>query len=124
MVKFLHSSNPLRTHYSPSVDIVAVSDTANYSLEAIISHIFPDGRQNAIAHSSRSLTSAERNYSQIEKEARIIVFAIKKFHRKFYGSNFNLIADHKPLVSILRSKKGIHVYTAKMGYYAFRLQFL
>ena len=82
-----------------------VSDASDYGVGAVISHIFPGGSEKAIAHSSKSLTPTERKYYQIEKEALAIIFAVKKFH-------FTLITDHKPLISIFGSKKGIPVYTA------------
>ena len=34
-----------------------------------------------IAYASRSMTSAEKNYSQIKKEVLSIVFAVQKFHQ-------------------------------------------
>lgn len=83
-----------------------VSDTSDYGLETVISHIFPDSSQKAITSVSSTLTTAERNYSQKEKE----IFVIKKFHKILYRYHFNLVIDHKPLVSISGSKKSIPVY--------------
>ena len=112
-VKSLLSSNLLLTHYNPSMDIVIVSDASNCRVGAVISHVFPDGSQKAIALASRSLTPAERNYSQIEKEALGIIFVIKMSHKMLNWYCFTLIIDHKSFLSIFGSKKGIPAYTAK-----------
>ena len=88
-----------------------VSEASDYGFGTVISHIFPDGSKKAIAHSSKYLTPTERKYSQIEKEALAIIFAVKKFHKMLYGRHFTLITDHKLLISIFGSKKGIAVYT-------------
>ena len=111
-IKSLFSSNLLLTHYDPSIDITVVSDASDYGVGAVISHIFPDGSEKDIAHSSKSLTHTELKYSQIEKEALAIIFAVKKFHKMSYGRQFTLNTDHKLLISIFGSKKGIPVYTA------------
>ena len=104
-----------------------MSDASDYGVRAVILRIFPDESKKAIEHSSKSLTSTERKYSQIEKEALAIIFTEKKFHKMLYGRNFTLITDHKPLINIFGSKKGIPDYPAnpftKMGHYAVRLQF-
>ena len=55
---------------------------------------------------SRTITSDERNYSQIKKESSAIVYTIKKFHQFLYGRYFTVITDHKPLLSILSEEKG------------------
>ena len=72
----------------------------------------PDGTKKPIAHVSRTLLPAEKHYSQMEKEALGIIFAVTKFHRYLHGRFFALQTDHKPLITIFGAKKGLLIYTA------------
>ncbi|PIO69344.1 hypothetical protein TELCIR_08832 [Teladorsagia circumcincta] len=86
--------------------------TSNCGVGAVLSQRFSDGSEKAVYHASRALTPAQKKYSQIEKEALAIVFAVQKFHRFVHGRHFTLRTDHKPLISIFGSRKGVPIYTA------------
>ena len=54
-----------------------------------------------VAFISRSLTKAEQNYAQIEKECLAIVFACERFNQYIHGRDQTVVqTDHRPLVPI------------------------
>ena len=65
---------------------------------AVLSHKMSDGTERPIAFASRTLSSAEKNYSQLDKEGLACIFGVKRFHLYLYGRNFTLVTDHKPLL--------------------------
>lgn len=105
-------SDLMLTHYNPKLQIIVSADASMQGLGAQISHVMPDGTEKPVAHASRSLTAAEKNYGQIEKEVLALVFAVKKFHPMVYGRKFLLRTDHRPLLAIFGSRKGIPVHSA------------
>ncbi|BHF79687.1 hypothetical protein SprV_0702280900 [Sparganum proliferum] len=111
-LKSMLSSDLPLTHYDPTLPIVVATDASDHGVCAAIPHTFPDGSEKAIMHASCTRTPAEKNYGQIEKEALALVFAVKKFHKLLHGRHFTLLMDHKPLLSILGSRKVIPVYSA------------
>ena len=75
----------------------------------MISHTYLDGSEPFASH---TLSGAERNYAQIEKEALSLIFRAQKFHQFLYCRRFELVTDHKPLTPLLGPKHGIPTLAA------------
>lgn len=91
-------NSPTLAIFNDKKDLTLENDASEYGLGSVL---LQEGKPLGFA--SRTLTSAEQNYAQIEKEMLAVTFGLKKFHQFTYGRPVNVITDHKPLVSI--SKK-------------------
>ena len=69
------------------------------SLKGLGEVLLQDG--HPVVYASRSLTPAEKQYSNIERELLAVVFAMERLHHYVYGYTVTVETDHKPLVSIL-----------------------
>jgi hypothetical protein len=130
-IKGLLNSDPLLTHYDPSLEVIVTADALEHGLGAVIQHRWPDRSVRAIARASCSNKPAEQNYSQIEKEGLALIFAVKKFNKYIYGLHFTLLTDHRPLLPIFGNRKGIpvhsvnrlHRWAATLHGYDFRIEY-
>ncbi|GFQ73978.1 transposon Tf2-9 polyprotein [Trichonephila clavata] len=103
-------------HYDPSLPLTLASDASPVGIGCVLSHVYPDGSEHPITFASRTLSGSEKKYSQIDKEALSIVWAVKKFYLYLKCRRFTLITDHKPLVAIFGSKRGLPVLAATRLY--------
>ena len=106
------ASTEVLAHYDTAVPLKLDCDASAYGVGAVLSHLYEDGSERPIAYASRTLSSAERNYAQIEKEGLALIFGVKKFHKFLYGRHFTLVTDHKPLMAIMGSKRGLPALAA------------
>ena len=91
-------------HFNPDHPMVVVADSSAYGIGATLCHLI-DGQERPVYFASRSLNKAERNYSQLEKEALAMIFALKKFHNYLWGQKCTIITDYKPLLGIFSPTK-------------------
>ena len=82
---FLESKQPLTSarlliHFNPKFEIFLACDASSCGIGAVLAHRLPDGSEKPIAFASHTLSSAEKNYSQIEKEGLACVFGVYRFH--------------------------------------------
>ena len=96
-VKEVLSSPPVLKYFDPAQDLELQCDASEKGLGACLMQ----GGQ-PIAYASRSLTSTEQQYAQIEKEMLAIVYGTEKFEQYVYGRQVKVETDHKPIESIMK----------------------
>ena len=99
-VKNLFKNNKVLKLFNSKLDIAIETDASSVGIGAVLMQKqgnvwFP------VQFASRTLNAAEKNYSQIEREALSVVFACEKFKQFLLGSYFTIKNDHKPLQKLL-----------------------
>jgi len=114
-VKEVLSSAPVLHYFDPTAVSTIQADASQSGLGACLLQ-----RGKPIAYASRSLSPAECNYAQIEKELSAVVFACNKFHQYVYGFCVKVQSDHKPLESIML--KPLHKVSPRLQRMLLKLQ--
>ncbi|XGW29027.1 hypothetical protein V3C99_008660 [Haemonchus contortus] len=78
---------------------------------AVFSPRFPDGHDKAFYHASCALTPARRSTSRSRRKPWLS-FSQLKISSLHIWTSLHAETDHKPLISISGSRKGVPVYTA------------
>ena len=111
------SGCPVLTLYSESSDLYLAADASKYGLGAVLSqknsaylgnycnNLRTEPEEHVISYASRTLSAAERNYSQVENKALAIIFGVKKFEKFLMGRHFTIYTDQKPLVKLFDSQQ-------------------
>lgn len=63
---------------------------------------------------SRSLSTAERNYAQTQREALAIIWSVRRLHKFLYGHHFQIVTDHQSLQHIFSPQASVGKATSAM----------
>lgn len=103
---FVHLKNSLCNatleHFNTQKEVTLRCDASPVGCAAVLEQ---NGRP--VYFVSKTLSSAERNYAQIQREALAIVWAVRRLHKYLIGIKFNLITDNKALNFLFHPEKPI-----------------
>ena len=103
--KRLLTTTPTLSYYETTKPTVVSAEASSFGIGAVLIQT-TDGELKTISFASRTLTSAEQRYSQLEKECLAGVWACEKFSRYLVGlSEFKLLTDHRPLVPLMNTRR-------------------
>ena len=105
-VKHALTSDKVMAYFDQNKQTELTTDASPWGLSAILSQC-TSGTNNrkVVAYISRTLSEVERRYSQTEREALAIVWAMERLHLYLSGAKFTLYTDCKPVEMILGNPK-------------------
>ena len=119
--KELISQAPVLTYFDTQKPVILQVDASSHGLGGALLQPDEQGKLKPVAYTSCSLSSAEQNYAQIEKECLAICQAMSKWDFWLYGNKqITVHTDHQPLVTIL--KKPLNKASLRLQRMIMRLQ--
>jgi len=119
--KILSSEDALLAHYDPQAETRVSADASSYGLGAVLEQQQKDKTWLPVAYQSRSLSSCEQRYAQIEEEALAATWACERFNSYLLGKTFLIQTDHKPLIYLLSSAKDLDCLPLRIQRFRMRL---
>jgi hypothetical protein len=70
-------------------------DASNIIVGITFSQLDEKGHDHTIYYANQQLIPTKQNYVITEREALVIIFAMKKFHHYLLGNRFTIVIDHQ-----------------------------
>ena len=96
-IKSVIISAPALAYFDNNKETVLNVDASSTGLGGVL---MQEGRP--VAYGSRTLSSCEQRYANIERELLAITWGVQKFHTYVYGRKVIVETDHKPLQAIFK----------------------
>ena len=91
------SSAPVLRFYDTNLLTKLQVDASKIGLGACLMQ-----QNQPVAYASRAMSNPEVNHAHMEKELLAIVFGCERFNMYTYGTEIEVLSDHKPLESIFK----------------------
>ena len=101
-------------HYNPNRSTRLKCDASKSGLGACLEQEIEPGVWVPISFASRQLNSAEAKYSTSELELLGVVWSTHHFRYYLYGNKFEVVTDHKALLSVLNNNRGNKCYQSRL----------
>ena len=103
LLKSLLTSAPIIQPPDWSLPFEIMCDASDYAIGAVLGQR-KENKPHVIYYASRTLNSAQMNYTTTEKELLAVVFALDKFRSYLIGSKITIFTDHAALKYLLAKK--------------------
>lgn len=99
-VKIRLTAKPVLRQFEPNTRIAVYTDASDHGLGAVLCQPH-EGLLKPVMYASRTLNSAEKNYSVSERECLAIIWALERWQYYLLGRRFDVYTDHNALTTIL-----------------------
>ncbi|KAJ8896492.1 hypothetical protein PR048_001836 [Dryococelus australis] len=105
-LKQVIASDQLPVPYDSDLQVQFACDASPTGIARVLSHIVY-GHEHPLALASCLLTTAEQNYSQLDRETLAIVFTVDNFSQYLFCRHFKFVTDNQPLTRILNHQAAL-----------------
>uniref|UniRef100_A0A183BGN1 RT_RNaseH domain-containing protein n=1 Tax=Echinostoma caproni TaxID=27848 RepID=A0A183BGN1_9TREM len=103
------TDRPVIAPFSPSKPTTLITNASDVGIGAVL-----EQEDCPVICISRLLNAAEKGYSQTQKEASALFWAVRRLHKYLFGLPFTIITDHQALQFLFNPNKSITKSTAAM----------
>jgi len=110
----LAGSDKVLIHYNPNLPIVIYTDASPYGVGSVLCHTVKVNNKpvdRPVMFVSCTLSAAQQNYAQIDREGLALIHAVSKFHRFIWGRQIKIVTDCDAIHRIFHQDKSLPVRT-------------
>ena len=104
-LKFALTNAPILVFPDYTAPFILYTDASALGLGAVLMQTDERGKNRVIGYASRTLNSAESNYSVTHQEALAIVWALKTFKDTIFGYPITIFTDHTAVTKLFEGRK-------------------